>query len=111
MKKVYFIAIILMSCLSCSTNGNQVGSVTDKSVENVDSIKKSVADEIKSWGALDAYFDENNYFVYCVNPSDLSASGDEVAAAMFPNVEEVPGVKGCIVMDFYSKKELGRYNK
>lgn len=72
-------------------------------------LKKKVADEIKSWGAKDAYFNDDNYFVYCVDPSDLATSGDEVAKSMFFNVQEVPGVKGCIVLDYKTKKKIGKY--
>lgn len=83
---------------------------TGNKKDDIEIQKKKVANEIKSWGAKDAYFNEDNYFVYCVDPDEISGSADEVARAMFPNVEEVHGVKGCIVVDFKTKKELGKYD-
>lgn len=91
--------------------GNSNNSNNNKTSTSIDkkALQEKVANEIISYGAVDAYFDSNNYFVYCVNKSDISASADEVAAAMYPMVTEVPNVKGCIVLDAQTKKELGRY--
>ena len=74
-------------------------------------LKTKVIDDIKAFGAKNAYLDEDDYFVYCVDPAEISANANQVAEAMFPMVEEVPGVKGCKVVDFTTKKELGRYKK
>lgn len=111
------ILMILLAIGSANSNNSiskdeQQGTSqqTDNKNNDAEILKNKVADEIKSWGAKDAYFNEDNYFVYCVDPEDLGASADEVAKAMFPNVEEVPGVKGCIVLDFKTKKELGKYD-
>jgi len=124
MKKIYsifFAAIVLTACSSSpkANNESEIGDpivaleeVTEPTTDlNIDSLKKAVAEDIISWGAKDAYFDEDNFFIYCVDPQSLSAPANEVAKAMFPMVQEVPGVKGCIVMDYSTKKELGRYEK
>ena len=109
-KSIILFAIIALLSSCGRGNTNTSSTPASRNVEiNVDSIKTKVADEIKSWGAIDAYFDDDNYFVYCVNPSEISASPDEVAKAMYPMVTEVPNVKGCIVMNAQTKKEIGRY--
>lgn len=107
----FLFATLMILMVACNSSSNSETSESSNDIVNVDSLKKAVASDIISWGAKDAYFNEDNYFVYCVDPKDLSATANEVAKAMFPNVQEVPGVKGCIVMDFKSKKELGRYEK
>lgn len=80
----------------------------DNSAETKAAQKQACA-ELKSWGAKDAYVDENGYLVYVVNKNDISASGNEVAKSMYELVGEVPGVKGVRVVDNKTKTELGRY--
>ena len=60
---------------------------------------------------VDAYVDSENYFVYVVNSWDITASGNAVAEAMYPMVEEIPNLKGLRVVDASTKEELGRYDK
>ena len=55
--------------------------------------------------------DSENYFVYVVNSWDITASGNAVAEAMYPMVEEIPNLKGLRVVDASTKEELGRYDK
>ena len=120
MKKIYSIlyaaSVLITACSSPKTdNATEIVEplVIDEPTTNpnIDSLKKAAAKDIISWGAKDAYFDEDNFFIYCVDPQDISTTANEVAKAMFPMVHEVPGVKGCIVMDYSTKKELGRYEK
>lgn len=107
MKKIniiFFIVVISIfgACVENAKNKVEVSTETK-------ALQEKVANEIISWGAVDAYFDDDNYFIYCVNKSDISASANEVAAAMYPMVTEVPNVKGCIVKDAQTREELGRY--
>ena len=112
LKIVFLLAIlaVLGACGGNSNSGeNSNTSTATLSIEETKALQEKIANEIISYGAVDAYFDNDNYFVYCVNKSDLSTSANEVAAAMYPMVTEVPNVKGCIVKDAQSKEELGRY--
>ena len=88
---------------------NKVIEIDD--IVDVTSLRNKAAHEIKSYGAKNAYFDKNSYFVYCVAQSDITSAPDEVAKSIYSMVQDVPGTKGCIVSDFYTKKELGRYEK
>ena len=105
-----FITACLLLFSACGSNNGKSNkaNVDDAAIQE---LKTKVIDDIKAFGAKDAYFDEDDYFVDCVDPAEISANADQVAEAMFPMVEEVPGVKGCKVVDFTTKKELGRYKK
>ena len=107
MKKLQFILLLAAFAVlgACGGNSNNDTTVSPETK----ALQEKVANEIISWGAVDAYFDDDNYFVYCVNRSDISGSANDVAAAMYPMVTEVPNVKGCIVKDAQTKEELGRY--
>lgn len=107
---------MITGALMTSCNSNSKKTISDKVIENkvvvdVSTLRNKVIQEIKSYGAKDAYFDKNGYFVYCVVQSDITATPNAVAKAMYPMVQDVPSTKGCIVVDFYTKKELGRYEK
>lgn len=107
MKKIQIIFFIVTIAILGACGGNTKNEI--ELSPKVKALQERVANEIISWGAIDAYFDDDNYFVYCVNKSDISASANEVAEAMYPMVTEVPNVKGCIVKDAQTKEELGRY--
>ena len=106
MKKIPVLFLLSAVAVLCACGGNS--NNTNISPETK-ALQKKVASEIISYGAANAYFDDDNYFVYYVNKSDISGSANDVAAAMYPMVTEVPGVKGCIVKDAQTGKELGRY--
>ena len=106
MKKLHVIVALAAVAVLVACGGNSNNNTVTPETK---ALQEKVASEIISFGAVDAYFDDNNYFVYCVNKSDITASADEVAAAMYPMVTEVPGVKGCIVKDAQTGEELGRY--
>ena len=109
MKKITFILstlLLLVSCGGGKTNKNEGISISSDSLEV---LKLKSISEIKSWGAKDAFFDDDNYFVYGVEPEDISGSADDVAEAMFPNVEHIPSIKGCKVMNITTKEIIGKY--
>lgn len=123
MKKIMYFCMgmaILSFTISCSSKkAENTNTLINEKEETVDTamveeafniIKERVIHEIKSYGAKDAYVDNDNYFVYGVEKSDLAASGDEVASAMFPMVDEIPGIKGVKVIDVNTKEVLGVYN-
>lgn len=101
-------SVLLFSACGNNTGKSKKANVDDAAVQE---LKAKVVEDIKALGVKDAYFNDDDYFVYCVDPAEISASADQVAEAMFPMVQEVPGVKGCIVVDVTTKKELGRYKK
>lgn len=107
MKKLHVIVLLAAIAVlgACGGNSNNDTTVSPETK----ALQEKVVNEIISYGAVDAYFDDDNYFVYCVNSSDISGSANDVAAAMYPMVTEVPNVKGCIVKDAQTKEELGRY--
>ena len=104
--------IIVLSFAACamlfSSCGNKKSSTTP---EERNKIIEKCCNEIKSWGAKDAYVDNEDYFIYGVERNDISASGNDVAKAMYPMVEEIPDLKGVKVVDVVTKEELGRYTK
>lgn len=71
--------------------------------------QKKACQELKSWGAKDAYVDTDGYLVYVVNKQEITTSGKDVAKSMYELVSDVPGIKGVKVVDKKSKEELGRY--
>lgn len=79
--------------------------------KGIETLRRNACNDLKSWGAKDAYFDEDGYLVYCVSRSDLSASGNDVARSMYQMVYDIPGTKGCKVVDVKTKKELGRFTR
>lgn len=83
--------------------------VSQESSAEMKAAQQKACAELKSWGAKDAYVDDNGYLVYVVNKSEITASGNEVAKSMYELVGEVPGVKGVRVVDHKSKAELGKY--
>jgi len=133
MKKTFLFVSIIACCIvfcSCGSDDNttetqeiieeqvveeQIDSAAIKEAEEsqrrLDDARKSKAvKEIVSWGARSAKFDDDNYFVVGVYKSDINASADYVAEQYYNlYAEEVPCMKGCIIIDAKSKKELGRY--
>jgi len=84
---------------------------TTETVETIDTVavRKKAVDELKSWGAKDAYFDKAGYLVYEVASTDLSASANYVAHEMYKLFSDTPTLKGVRVVDYIDKRELGRY--
>lgn len=133
MKKLSFLLVALsMLVISCNNQQEQQqspASSVSEVVEEVPAIEeapaaveepaadgeeakaaqKKACNELKSWGAKNAYVDNDGYLVYEVNKSELSASGNEVAKSMYDLVGYVPGIKGVRVVDYNSKAELGKY--
>mgnify|MGYP003305553229 CR=1 FL=1 len=104
-KNVLLFAICAMLFSSCGKSTENQTNPDDRN-----RIIEKCCNEIKSYGAKDAYVDDEEYFVYGVLSSEISASGDQVAKAMYPMVEEIPDLKGVKVVDVETKKELGRYS-
>lgn len=107
--KKWFFSLVALAILSCGYNGSDKNNVVNDVATK--EITEKVVNEIISWGAVDAYVDSENYFVYVVNSWDITASGNAVAEAMYPMVEEIPNLKGLRVVDASTKEELGRYDK
>lgn len=118
-RTVVMLAIASSVCFLTSCGGSNSSKAESHTAEpagtcdsiTADSIKNKVIDDIMSYGAKDAYVDESNYFVYGVEKADITATGDQVAEAMFPMVEEIPGIKGVKVQDVKTKEILGQYTK
>lgn len=113
MKKVSFILSILFftSCGGVNQNNNKSEDMNNISNDSIEILKLKSISEIKSWGAKEAFFDDENYLVYGVELKDISGSADGVAEAMFPNVEHIPGINGCKVMNITTKEIIGIYVK
>lgn len=104
---------------ACGGNKTKVAAPVEESTteempvatETIDTaaVRKKAADELKSWGAKDAYFDKDGYLVYEVASTDLSASADEVAREMYEMFGDTPTLEGICVVDYIDKKELGCY--
>jgi hypothetical protein len=84
--------------------------VAEPSADDIQSAQEKACNELKSWGAEDAYFDDN-YLCYVVAPEALSATADEVAEQLFPMFEDVPNIKGIKVISSTDNTELGSYSK
>ena len=118
MKKV-FLFIVTVGMVSCgnSTKTVQVNSqqtdtlvVEQSQSEPVDTaaMRSKAAEELKSWGAPNAYIDGQGFLVYEVHSTDISADPDKVASDYYFMFTEslIEGVK---VVDIDSKKLLGSY--
>lgn len=115
------LSIIALSLLlgGCFSGGNDTSNSSYESPTNYSTqesssfeiLRNKACNELKSWGARDAYYDEDGYLVYGVLRSDLSANANDVAMSMYQMVSDVPGTKGCKVVDVKTKKVLGRYTK
>lgn len=117
------LSIIALSLLlgGCFSGGNNTSNSSNESSTNdstqvassnsIEILRDKACNELKSWGARDAHFDEDGYLVYGVLRSDLSANANDVALSMYQMVCDVPGTKGCKVVDLKTNKELGRYTK
>lgn len=86
-----------------------VEEVTDVTEEGVSESDKSRAcSELKSYGAKDAYF-EDDYLCYVVSESDLSASPYEVGKALYPMFEDIQGLKGIKIVSANNHTILETY--
>lgn len=72
-------------------------------------VRKKTVEELKSWGAKDALFDDDGYLVYAVAPSDLSVSADDVALEIYTLFSDDPTLNGVRVVNYVDNSELGRY--
>ena len=81
-------------------------SATTKGVSENDKIQ--AISDLKSWGAVDAYFD-GDYLCYVVSESSLSASPREVGKAMYPMFSDIVGIKGIKIVSAESRKTLDTY--
>lgn len=81
--------------------------------ETIDTVavRNKAVEELKSWGARDARFDDEGYLVYAVATTDLSAPAEEVARQMYRLFIETPTLNGVRVVDYIDNSELGRYPK
>lgn len=122
MKKTTLLLVALAFIMNaCGNRGTKTVAPTEEPsavteevsvpTETIDTVaaRKKAADELKSWGAKDAYFDKSGYLVYEVAQTDLSASADDVAHEMYKLFMDTPTLNGIRVVDYIDKKELGRY--
>lgn len=70
--------------------------------------KNRAISELKSWGASDAYF-EDEYLCYVVSEPSLSATPYEVGKSLYPMFSDIQGIKGIKVVSAESKKTLATY--
>jgi len=120
-KTALFAFVVLLA--ACGGKGTKVQQPVENSTsvveeqaekpETIDTaaVRDKAAEELKSWGAKDAYFDKAGYLVYEVASSDLTASAGKVAYEMYKIFSDTPTLKGIRVVDYIDKTELGRYPK
>lgn len=118
------IAVSALLVVSCgNNNASKVPSIIEPDVDyaapaetisepvQVDTLaaRKKAVEELKSWGARDASFDDDGYLVYAVYPADITASADDVAFQMYLLFMDTPTLKGVRVVNYIDKTEMGRY--
>ena len=82
-------------------------SVMPKAESFIEKIERKTISQLKSWGAVDAYFDDH-VLVYIVNDSDISGNPNMVAKSVYELFPEVP-LYGVRVVSASTKKTLGEY--
>ena len=124
MRKIAY-AVMALLLVACGNNKEKnASSMEVESIVSVEStepaeaepidtvaIRNKAVNELKSWGAKDARFDDEGYLVYAVATTDLSAPAEEVARQMYSLFMETPTLNGVRVVDYIDNSELGRYPK
>lgn len=82
-------------------------SVIPKAESFIEKAERKAVAQLKSWGAVDAYFD-GRVLVYVVNDSDISGNPNIVAKSVYELFPEIPRY-GVRVVSASTKKTLGEY--
>lgn len=124
MRKIAY-AVMTLLLVGCGNNkekaapsAEEVSVVSAEAAEPAEAepidtvaVRNKAVEELKSWGAKDARFDDEGYLVYAVATTDLSAPAEEVARQMYSLFMETPTLNGVRVVDYIDNSELGRYPK
>ena len=116
-----FLFVAAVAIVSCGNNGravkNEEPQIDTASVEVTETVEKdtialrnNAVQELKNWGAFNAYIDDNGYLVYEAHPADINGNADDVELEYYKMFISAT-IKGVRIINFDNKELLGSYPK